>query len=143
MSCLLRRSQKVTTPLGLPKPDEAVQLKDHLLIQAQIPPLPLPVNKDTPPNLFHSQLSVEEITALDRINYRASWKQIFLPQPLLGAQRDQGLSPVNGNPSKTLYEAREVFQGPVGYIVDLLFAEGLQKGFTDQAKALKARAEGN
>lgn len=63
----------------------------------------------------------------------------MIPAPLLGAERWQALSTVAGG--KTYYEAREVFSGPVGYVVDALFAEGLQAGFEAQAGAFKARVE--
>lgn len=63
----------------------------------------------------------------------------MIPAPLLGAERWQALSTVNGE--KTYYEAREVFSGPVGYVVDALFAAELQEGFEAQAAAFKARVE--
>ncbi|KAF9482200.1 hypothetical protein BDN70DRAFT_875291 [Pholiota conissans] len=111
----------------------------RLIIAAQIPPLPTPVDASTPPNLLHAQLSFENITAVDTAQHRVAWKEIMIPAPLLSAERWQALSVVNGN--QTFYEAREVFGGPVGYVVDALFAQGLQAGFDAQAEALKELVE--
>ncbi|KAH9485221.1 hypothetical protein JR316_0002128 [Psilocybe cubensis] len=134
------RSQVVTNTLFIPLADQTPHESLRLIIQAQIPPLPLPVDADTPPNLLHSQTSYENITTIDASSHRAAWRQIMIPGAVLNAERWQALSPVAGG--GTYYEAREVFSGPVGYVVETLFAEGLQAGFEAQAVAFKARVEG-
>lgn len=63
----------------------------------------------------------------------------MLPETILDAERTQALSELESG--QTYYEAREVFRGPLGYVVDELFAVGLQQGFDQQAVALKDRAE--
>lgn len=129
----------VTNAFFVPLGDQTPHENLRLIIQAQIPPLPTPVDASTPPNLLHTQYSFENITTVDTAQHRVAWKEIMLPAPLLSAERWQALSTVNGD--QTYYEAREVFDGPVGYIVDALFAQGLQEGFDAQAGALKARVE--
>lgn len=47
---------------------------------------------------------------------------------------------VNG--SQTYYESYEAYLGPLGYVVDSLFAKGLQESFDTMAEALKIRVEG-
>jgi hypothetical protein len=129
----------VTDAFFVPLGDQTPHENLRLVIEAQIPPLPTPVDAGTPPNLLHTQYSFENITAVDTARYRVAWNEIMIPAPLLSAERWQALSTVNGN--QTYYEAREVFGGPVGYVVDALFAQGLQEGFDAQAGALKARVE--
>ncbi|KAF9528487.1 hypothetical protein CPB83DRAFT_312273 [Crepidotus variabilis] len=133
------RSQTVTNTLWIPTEDQVAYENFRLIIQAQIPPLTPPVNENTPPNPFHAQTAFENITKIDAVNHQAFWRSIMLPQEILDSERMQVLSVVGVG--KTYYEAREVFKGPASYVVDALFAEGLQKGFSAQAVALKARAE--
>lgn len=138
MNAAFSRSQVVANALFVPLPDQTPQENLRLIIQAQIPPLPEPVDASTPPNLLTTQFSLENITAVEPALYRVAWREIFLPAPLLSAERWQALSVVDG---QTYYEAREIFGGPVGYVVDALFAAGLQAGFDAQAGALKGRVE--
>lgn len=133
------RSQVVTDSLGIPTEEQKPEENLRLLIQAQIPPLPLPVDANTPADPLHAQISFENITHIDITNRRLAWKAIMLPQPLLHAERWQALSTTEDG--KTFYESVEVFQGPVSYVVDALFAQGLQEGFDAQAAALKSRVE--
>ncbi|CAA7259150.1 unnamed protein product [Cyclocybe aegerita] len=133
------RSQVVTSAIWVPLEDQTPHENQRLIIQAQIPPLPMPVDANTHANPLHMQTSFENITTLDRVQHRAAWRQIFLPKPVLDAERWQALSALPGK--RTYYESREVFDGPVGHVVDALFAEGLQAGFDAQAAALKARVE--
>ncbi|KAF8160879.1 hypothetical protein B0H34DRAFT_355857 [Crassisporium funariophilum] len=133
------RSQVVTNALWVPLPDQTPRENLRLIIQAQIPPLPQPVDENTPPNLLHSQISLENITTIDSVNHRTAWRQIMIPPPFLDAERWQALSVVDSE--RTFYESKEVYYGPVGTIVDALFATGLQQGFEAQAAALKVRLE--
>ncbi|KAF8971074.1 hypothetical protein BDZ97DRAFT_1901762 [Flammula alnicola] len=133
------RSQVVANAFWVPLTNQTPQENLRLVIQAQILPLPTPVDANTPPNLLNNQISFENITAIDEVNYRAAWKQIMLPDPLLSAERWQALSTVDGD--KTYYESREVFGGPVGYVVDALYQQSLQEGFDGQAAAFKGRVE--
>ena len=129
----------VANALFVPLADQTPEENLRLIIEAQIPPLPEPVDASTPPNLLATQFSFENITAVEPALHRVAWREIMLPAPLLSAERWQALSVFDG---QTFYEAREVFGGPVGYVVDALFASGLQAGFDAQALALKGRAEG-
>ncbi|KAG5731768.1 hypothetical protein E4T56_gene797 [Termitomyces sp. T112] len=133
------RSQTVTNALGIPTDKQTPEENLRLVIQAQIPPLPLPVDVNTPTDPTHAQTSFENITHIDTTNRRLAWRAIMLPQPLLGAERWQALSTTEDG--KTFYESVEVFEGPVSYVVDALFAQGLQEGFETQAVALKSRVE--
>ncbi|KAG6879137.1 hypothetical protein C0992_004954 [Termitomyces sp. T32_za158] len=133
------RSQVVTDVLGIPTYEQIPQENLRLLIQAQIPPLPLPVDANTPANPINTQISFENITHIDTTNRRLAWRAIMLPQPLLDAERWQALSTTEDG--KTFYESVEIFRGPVSYVVDALFAQGLQEGFNAQATALKSRVE--
>ncbi|TFK44461.1 hypothetical protein BDQ12DRAFT_594353 [Crucibulum laeve] len=133
------RSQVVTNALWIPLEDQTPHENLRLIIQAQIPPLPTPVDENTSPNLLHAQISFENITTIDHALHRAAWRAIMLPEVLLDSERWQALSTLPDG--KTFYESKEVFRGPVGYVVDILFAEGLQEGFDAQATALKNRAE--
>jgi len=122
----------------IPLTDQTPHENLRLIIEAQIPPLPSPVDANTPPNLLHSQVSFENITTIDLVNHRAAWRQIMIPTPLLGAERWQALSTYEG---KTYYEAKENFYGPLGYVLDAVFADGLEEGFNAQAEAFKSRVE--
>ncbi|KAF9564790.1 hypothetical protein CPC08DRAFT_734260 [Agrocybe pediades] len=132
------RSMVVANAAFIPTTDQTPQENLRLIIQAQIPPLPSPVDANTPPNVLHSQVSFENITTIDAVAYRAAWRQIMIPTPLLGAERWQALSVYEG---KTYYESREDFYGPLGYVLDTFFASGLQEGFDAQAAAFKGRVE--
>ncbi|KAG6837811.1 hypothetical protein H0H93_016179 [Arthromyces matolae] len=139
ISDVQNRSQVVADALGVRTADQTPGENRRLWIQAQIPPLPSPVNSDTPSNPLHSELSFENITHIDTSTRRIAWRTIMLPQPLLDAERWQALSTTDDG--KTFYESVEVYRGPVSYVVDLAFAQGLQEGFEAQAAALKDRTE--
>ncbi|KAG6889102.1 hypothetical protein C0995_003671 [Termitomyces sp. Mi166 len=133
------RSQVVTDALGIPTDEQIPKENLRVIIQVQIPPLLLPVDANTPANPLHSQTSFENITHIDITDRRLAWRTIMLPQPLLDAERWQALSTTEDG--KTFYESAEVYRGPASYVVDALFAQGLQEGFEAQAVALKSRVE--
>ncbi|RDB24897.1 hypothetical protein Hypma_007964 [Hypsizygus marmoreus] len=133
------RSQVVADHFRVPTPDQVVEEDRRLIIKVQIPPLQNPVDANSPSNPFHSQVSLENITHIDVGNRRMAWRAIFLPEQLLDSERWQALS--TSEEGKTLYEAREIFRGPLSHVVDALFAKGLQDGFDAQAVALKTRTE--
>ena len=134
----------MTDALGIPLADQTPEKNLRVIINCQIPPLPLPVNASTPPDPLHEQTSFENITVIDTTLNRVAWQSIMLPQELLNATHWQAFSSIQGEDGSivTLYESLEVYYGPVSYVVDALFAEGLQEAFVAQAEALKARVEG-
>ncbi|KII85407.1 hypothetical protein PLICRDRAFT_314879 [Plicaturopsis crispa FD-325 SS-3] len=133
------RSQIVADDFFVPLANQTAVEGRRLIINVQIPPLPLPVNASTPPNPLHSQISLENITAVQPELGRVAWGQIFIPSAILDAVRWSAVSKV-GN--KTLYESREVYGGPLAYAVQDLYGEGLQEAFDATGVALKALLEG-
>lgn len=101
------------------------------------------MTSSTPPNPLNSQVSFENITHIQHDLYRTAWAQIFLPSIVLESERWSALSVVTGAGGKnvTLYESREVYNGPIAYVVQSAYGEGLQEGFDAQGKALKALVE--
>jgi len=101
------RAAIVVSPLNLTLPDQTPVEGKDLFLRVQIPPLPLPVNKDTPDNPLATQFSYEKITAVQPELGRLAWK--FQPdvKVLLSAERWQAVSDL-GN-GMVLYESREVF----------------------------------
>jgi hypothetical protein len=70
--------------------------------------------------------------------------QIYIPQVALTAERWSALSVVqagDGAGARTLYESREVFGGPLAYVIQELYGKGLQEGFDAQGVAMKALLE--
>lgn len=112
----------------------------RLTLTVQIPPLPLPVDKNTPSNPFHSQISFENITALQPDQYRMAWRQLMFPDAILSAERWSALSAVG---TQTLYESREGYGGALAGILKTLYLDGLQEAFEAQGVALKSRVEGS
>ena len=113
-----------------------------MIIQSQVPPLKPPVTRETPSNPLHTQISFENITHVQHDLYRIAWKQIYLPQVALTAERWSALSVVTtGGESMTLYESREVFDGPLAYVVEAQYGKDLQEGFDAQGVAMKALLE--
>jgi hypothetical protein len=139
------RSQIVTNAFFIPLANQTPVENDRLIINSQIPPLTPPVTNSTPPNPLHAQTSFENITHIQHDLYRAAWKQIGVPQSGLNAGRWSALSVVqaeDGTENRTLYESREVFDGPLAYVIQGLFGAGLQEGFDAQGAAMKALLEG-
>lgn len=140
----LHSSQTVTDAFGIPLDDQTPHENLRAIIDCQIPPLPLPVNASTPPNLLHAQSSFENFTVIDENLNRVAWQSIMLPQVVLNATHWQAFTVIEGEDGSpvTLYESLEVYYGPLSYVLDALFAEGLQEAFVAQGVALKARVEG-
>lgn len=112
------------------------------MINSQVPPLSPPVNASSPSNPLHSTTSYENITVLDTELHRTAWKLVIeLPgQELLNATHWQAFTDLGGG--KVLYESLEIYYAPLSWVLDLLWAEDLQKGFDAQAEALRERVEG-
>ena len=113
----------------------------RLILTVQIPPLPLPVDADTPGNLLHSQISFENITALQPSQHRMAWKQMMFPDFILSAERWSALSRTGFLGLETLYESREGYGGALAGTLKALYGEGLQEAFDAQGVALKSRLE--
>jgi len=108
----------------------------RLIIQVQIPPLDLPVSASTPNDPLHAQTSYENITYFNPSEYRVAWKQIMIPDAELESTRWTALSEFEG---KVYYETYEGYFGPLAYVVQELYGDGLQEGFEAQAEALQLR----
>ena len=110
----------------------------RVIFHVQIPPLPLPVNASTPPNILQSQISFENITTLDPSQHLMAWKQLMFPEAVLSTVRWSALSTVGG---QTLYESRIDIGGALSGTLKALFGKGLQESFDAQGVALKERVE--
>lgn len=119
----------------------------RLIIKVQIPPLTPPVNSSTPSNPLNSQTSLENITHVQHDLYRIAWAESDIPDIALSAQRWSALSVVPSSGGSggnvTLYESREVYDGPLAYVVEATYGKGLQEAFDAQATAMKALLEGS
>lgn len=58
---------------------------------------------------------------------------------LLNATHWQALTDLGEG--KMLYESLEIYYAPLSWVLDLIWAEGLQEGFDAQAEALRERIE--
>ncbi|KAG9187693.1 hypothetical protein G6011_05564 [Alternaria panax] len=110
---------------------------NYLFFRVQIPALSLPVNKDTPDNLLHTQFAFERITHVQPELGRLAWK--YLAEIAVKSTRWQALSDI-GN-GTVLYESREVFDGPLAGILKATLGESLQKSFDAQGEGLKLYLE--
>ncbi|EMD65551.1 hypothetical protein COCSADRAFT_306996 [Bipolaris sorokiniana ND90Pr] len=128
----------VTSPLNLTLPEQRPVEGKNLYFRVQIPSLPLPVNKDTPDNPLHTQSSQELVTAVQRDLGRLAWSY-WPPSVLLSAERWQGITDY-GN-GTVLYESREVFSGPLAYVVKTTMGEALQASFVGQGEGIKLYLE--
>ncbi|KAA1470125.1 hypothetical protein DENSPDRAFT_835847 [Dentipellis sp. KUC8613] len=125
------RSQTIVDASKRPLADQTVAEGQWLYMgTVHIPP--------TMDDTVSSSSTMELITHVDHDAYRVAWVYKSLPRWLLNAERWQTLSEVNG---KTRYETREVFGGPVAYILKFFMQQGLRDAFRAMAEALKARAE--
>lgn len=90
-----------------------------------------------------SQTSQEIITHVDHEEFRVAWQYVSLPKWLLSAERWQCLSSSSpaGGKEVTKYETREVFSGPLAYIVKWFMRKGLEEAFAAMGDALKVRSE--
>lgn len=82
-------------------------------MRTQIPPLPLPVDANTPDNPLHTQFAIENVTHVQEEQGRLAWAYLF--QIGLQAERWQALTDL-GN-GTVLYESREEFHGPLAVVL--------------------------
>ncbi|KAF7978189.1 hypothetical protein HWV62_1398 [Athelia sp. TMB] len=86
--------------------------------------------------------SVERISALDDVNFRAAWVNEAMPRWLLYTERWQTLTTVERDgETVTRYESLLVFWGILSYLVKMLMQSGLKKSSQAMGEALKKRAE--
>lgn len=109
----------------------------RLFFRTQIPPLPLPVTRDTPDVELHTQYSYENVTHVQPRRGRLAWE--FATDPSLQAERWSAVSDLGHG--KVLYESREVFDGPLAEALKAQLEAGLQAGFDAQGRALKLLLE--
>ncbi|KAF2823219.1 hypothetical protein CC86DRAFT_372250 [Ophiobolus disseminans] len=133
------RAAIVISPLNLTLPDQRPVEGKDLYLRVQIPPLPFPVNKNTPDDPLATQLSYEKITAVQPKLGRLAWK--FQPDTpgVFQAERWQAVSDL-GN-GCVLYESREVFIGAAAVVLRETMGANLQKGFDAQGLGLKMLLE--
>lgn len=128
----------VVTPLNFTAPEQYPVEGANLFMRVQIPPLPLPVDSSTPDNPLNTQFAFENITAVQPELLRLAWKYVS-PPAILESERWQAITDL-GN-GKVLYESREVFSGPLAYLIKTLYETGLREGFKSQGEALKLLLE--
>lgn len=135
------RAAIVVSPLNLTLPEQYPVEGKNLFLRVQIPPLPFPVDANTPDNPAATQFSYEKITAVQPDLGRLAWR--FEPDTpgVLQAERWQAVSDL-GN-GVVLYESREVFRGLGAAAIKATMGENLQKGFDAQGVALKMLLEGS
>jgi hypothetical protein len=133
------RAAIVVSPLNITLQEQYPTEGKNLFLRTQIPPLPLPVNKNTPDNPLVTQFAYERITHVQPELGRLCWQ--YAIDVLVQAERWQAVSDV-GN-GVVLYESREVFEGALSRVVKAGFEENLQKGFDAQGLGLKMLLEGN
>tara|TARA_R110002003_G_scaffold2382_4_gene24246 strand:- start:1242 stop:1853 length:612 start_codon:yes stop_codon:yes gene_type:complete len=125
-------------PLNLTLPEQYPVVGKDLYLRTQIPPLPFPVNENTPDDPLSTQFAYEKITVVDKEKGWLAWK--YQPDTLLQAERWQAVSDAgNGG---ILYESYEVFDGVLAGVLRESMGEGLQKGFEAQGEGLKMLLEG-
>jgi hypothetical protein len=125
-------------PLNLTLPEQYPVVGKDLYLRTQIPPLPFPVNENTPDDPLSTQFAYEKITVVDEEKGWLAWK--YQPDTLLQAERWQAVSDAgNGG---ILYESYEVFDGVLAGVLRESMEEGLQKGFEAQGEGLKMLLEG-
>ena len=112
----------------------------RLILRTQIPPLPLPVDSDTPDDPLNTQFAYENITHVQPDLLRVAWAYAATPEDVLAGERWQALSDTGSG--MVLYEAREVFHGALATTLRDLYGTGLQEGFDAQAQGLKLLLEG-
>ncbi|TDL26884.1 hypothetical protein BD410DRAFT_473274 [Rickenella mellea] len=78
------------------------------------------------------------VNTYDNDRRRVEWSPTGYPAWLLRSRRWQTVSTVEDG---TLYETREVFAGPLVYLVNLLTGRDLRISLQRMAEALKTRAE--
>lgn len=128
----------VTSAKNITLPEQRAVEGNYLFFRVQIPALPLPVNKDTPDNLLHTQLSHERITHVQPELGRLAWE--YLAEIAVSSTRWQALSDM-GN-GIVLYESIGVFNGPLAGVLKATLGESLQESFEAQGEGLKLYLEG-
>ncbi|CAO2657283.1 Nn.00g034090.m01.CDS01 [Neocucurbitaria sp. VM-36] len=132
------RDAIVVSPRNLTLPEQYPVEGKRLFLRTQIPPLSLPVNKNTPENPLNTQFAYERITHIQPGLGRLAWE--YATDALIQAERWQAISDL-GN-GVILYESREVFNGPLASVLKSTLGESLQKGFDAQSQGLKSLLEG-
>ncbi|CAN9320784.1 unnamed protein product [Alternaria alternata] len=127
----------VTSANNITLPDQRAVEGNYLFFRVQIPPLPLPVNKDTPDNLLHTQTAFERITHVQPELGRLAWD--YLAEIAVKSTRWQAVSDI-GN-GTVLYESHEEFNGPLAGILKETLGESLQESFEAQGEGLKLYLE--
>ncbi|KAF2856962.1 hypothetical protein T440DRAFT_14183 [Plenodomus tracheiphilus IPT5] len=132
------RSAIVTIPSNSSVPPQFPVEGYHLILRTQIPPLPLPVDENTPDNLLNTQFAYENITHVQEDLGRVAWE--YIPDAGVQAERWQALSDL-GN-GTVLYESREVFSGALAGVLKTTLGKALQEGFDAQGRGLRLLLEG-
>jgi hypothetical protein len=132
------RAAIVVSPLNITLPSQRPTEGLNLFLRVQIPPLPLPVNSNTPDNPLATQFSYELITHVQPELGRLAWK--YTPDTLLQSERWQAVSDVGDG--TVLYESREVFDGVLAGVLRDTLGEKLQRSFEAQGKGLKRLLSG-
>lgn len=109
----------------------------RLFLRTHIPPLSMPVNKQTPDVEANTQYSYENVTHVQRKQGRLAWD--FTTGPNLQAERWSAISDIGRG--KVLYESREVFSGSTAEYLRVQLGEALQACFDAQAQAFKVLLE--
>jgi hypothetical protein len=123
-----RRSQVLVDSLKRPLADQTPDVGKNLELKVHLPP-----TSDI------ATSSSEIITIFSPTNYTLAWKYTGAPEYLLYSERWQVLS--RTPEGKTLYETREIFYGPLAYLVKTLMYNALIQGFETVANDLKSRVE--
>jgi hypothetical protein len=121
------------SPTNITLPEQRPVENVRLFMRVQIPPLALPVDRITPDDPLHTQISYENITHVQPGLRRLAWE--YLPETLLQAERWQALSDLGDG--TVLYESREVYHGALAPILQETMGKGLQEAFEGQASGLK------
>ncbi|KAJ4366591.1 hypothetical protein N0V95_000092 [Ascochyta clinopodiicola] len=108
----------------------------RLFFRTQIPPLPIPVDKDTPDVESHTQYSYENVTHVQRGWGRLAWAST---DASIQAERWSAVSDLGRG--RMLYESREVFNGALAKYLETQLGKALQAGFDAQGRALKLLLE--
>jgi hypothetical protein len=127
----------VTSADNITLPEQRAVEGNYLFFRVQIPPLPLPVNKNTPDNLLHTQFANERITHVQPELGRLAWK--YLAEIAIESTRWQAVSDI-GN-CTVLYESHEEFNGLLAGMLKETLGESLQQSFEAQGEGLKLYLE--
>ena len=129
----------VVTPLNESLEEQYPVENRRLFLRTQTPPLPLPVNSDTPDNPLNTQVAYENITHVQPDLLRLAWAYAATPPDVLAGERWQAISDLGDG--RVLYESREVFHGALATTLRDLYGASLQEAFEAQAQGLKLLLE--